>query len=496
VRGHEDAFDSSRSAVAEVIDWLETDKAAGLTHAELEDQLGERGRELLRRMYQDHLTLRAHQEARVEVTDAEGVAHGAVEEGHGRSLATIFGVVEVVRLAYRHRNHANLHPADGALNLPVERHSHGIRRLAAHEAARGSFSSAQEAIARTTGAQVGKRQVEGLARRGALDVEAFYDTARAPATAVGDVVVISVDGKGIVMRPEALRAATAARAARSEHKLQTRLSRGEQSNRKRMAEVGAVYDVTPAPRSAPDVLSRPGPDEDRAPAPEAANKWVTASVAEDATEVVVRAFDEAHRRDRRHRRTWVALVDGNVHQIDALRAEAARRQVTLSIVIDFIHVLEYLWGAAWCFFDEGDPAAEAWVADRATAVLEGRATEVAAGIRRRASTEGLAKSRRRKADLAARYLTNKANYLDYPSALAAGWPIATGVIEGACRHLVKDRMDITGARWSVEGAEAVLKLRAVRCNGDFDEYWRFHLAEERRRNHELRYADSVIPLAA
>lgn len=119
-----------------------------------------------------------------------------------------------------------------------------------------------------------------------------------------------------------------------------------------------------------------------------------------------------------------------------------------------------------------------------------------AGIRRRASTEGLAKSRRRRADLAARYLTNKANYLDYPSALAAGWPIATGVIEGACRHLVKDRMDITGARWSVEGAEAVLKLRAVRCNGDFDEYWRFHLAEERRRNHELRYADSVIPLAA
>ena len=496
MRGHEDAFGSSRSAFAEAIGWLETDRAAGLTHAELEDQLGERGRELLRRMYQDHLALRTHEEARVEVTDAEGVLHGAVEEGHGRSLATIFGPVEVVRLAYRHRSHANLHPADGALNLPIERHSHGIRRLAALEAARGSFSSAKEAIARATGSVIGKRQVEDLARRGALDVEAFYDTARAPATAPGDVVVISVDGKGIVMRPESLRAATAARAARSEHKLQTRLSKGEQSNRKRMAEVGAVYDVAPVPRSAADVLSRPGADEDRPPAPEAVNKWVTASVAEDATEVVVRAFDEAHRRDRRHRRTWVALVDGNVHQIDALRAEAARRRVTLSIVVDFVHVLEYLWAAAWCFFDEGDPAAEAWVAGRATAVLEGKATEVAAGIRRRSSSQGLAKSRRRKADLAARYLTNKAEYLDYPTALASGWPIATGVIEGTCRYLVKDRMDITGARWSVEGAEAVLKLRAVRCNGDFDEYWRFHLAEERRRNHELRYADSVIPLAA
>jgi len=90
----------------------------------------------------------------------------------------------------------------------------------------------------------------------------------------------------------------------------------------------------------------------------------------------------------------------------------------------------------------------------------------------------------------------QAAYLDYPTALAAGWPIATGVIEGACRHLVKDRMDITGARWSVDGAEAVLKLRALRCNGDFDTYWKFHLDQERQRVHESRYAEGVIPTAA
>ena len=112
------------------------------------------------------------------------------------------------------------------------------------------------------------------------------------------------------------------------------------------------------------------------------------------------------------------------------------------------------------------------------------------------TTAGLATQKRKKADEAARYLTNKAPYLDYPTALAAGWPVATGVIEGACRHLVKDRMDITGARWSVAGAEAVLKLRAVRCNGDFDAYWRWHLAQERRRVHQSRYADGVIPMAA
>jgi hypothetical protein len=159
-------------------------------------------------------------------------------------------------------------------------------------------------------------------------------------------------------------------------------------------------------------------------------------------------------------------------------------------------VLEYLWGAAWCFFTEADPAAEAWVRDRAMAVLEGKAREVAAGIRRRATAAGLVTQKRKKADEAARYLNNKAPYLDYPTALAAGWPVATGVIEGACRHLVKDRMDITGARWSVAGAEAVLKLRAVRCNGDFDAYWAWHLDQERRRTHESRYADGLIPQAA
>ena len=96
----------------------------------------------------------------------------------------------------------------------------------------------------------------------------------------------------------------------------------------------------------------------------------------------------------------------------------------------------------------------------------------------------------------ANYLTNKAPYLDYPTALHNGWPIATGVIEGACRHLVKDRMDITGARWGLAGAEAILKLRALTANGDFDAYWRYHLDQERRHVHESRYHNRVIPHAA
>ena len=125
-----------------------------------------------------------------------------------------------------------------------------------------------------------------------------------------------------------------------------------------------------------------------------------------------------------------------------------------------------------------------------------KARQVAAGIRRRATRDGLDPRRRINADKAAGYLTNKANHLDYPKALAQGWPIATGIIEGACRHLVKDRMELTGARWGLHGAEAILKLRALRSNGDFDDYWNFHLACEHQRVHRSRYADNLIPEAA
>ena len=85
------------------------------------------------------------------------------------------------------------------------------------------------------------------------------------------------------------------------------------------------------------------------------------------------------------------------------------------------------------------------------------------------------------------YLQNKQPYLDYPRALAEGWPIATGVIEGACRHLIGDRMGITGARWSVQGAQAILSLRAITASGDLDDYWDHHIAQEHQRNHLSRY---------
>ena len=501
-------FTRPRELFEALVAGLADPATAALAHTDLEDQLATSGRELMCALFQDHLDLRAAREDRCgAVIDAEGIARTRVEHGHERDLATVFGRVRVTRMAYRAPGAGNLYPADAVLNLPGGKHSHGLRRLAAVEAARGSFADAAAAIERATGTRVGKRQVEQLAQAVDADVEAFYAAHRPAPAEAQDVLVLSADGKGVVMRPEALRAATA-RAATS-RKLSTRLSKGEKRDRKRMAEVAAVYDLTPHERTPADIITLPHPGSggsgsggggggptDAAtapePAPRARGKWLTASLTHSTAQVIAAAFDEAERRDPEHARPWVALVDGNAHQIQRIHAEADRRGIPVPIVIDFVHVAEYLWKAAWCFYREGDSAAETWVAEHALRILNGQAGTVAAAIRRKATTLGLDPARRRNADTTATYLINNKPYLDYPTALESGWPIATGVIEGACRHLVKDRMDITGARWGLPGAEAVLRLRALISNGDFDAYWNWHLNQERHRTHLSHYQDHAI----
>ena len=298
------------------------------------------------------------------------------------------------------------------------------------------------------------------------------------------LLVLSADAKGIVMRPGALRPATA-RAAARQSRMRTRLTPGEKPSRKRMATLACVYDTEPSPGRPHDIIAPPGGrhgSRPLRPRPRATAKWLAGSVVHDPASMIAAAFDQAGARDPQHQRTRVVLVDGAEHQLDLIRTEAARRGVTIHIVIDLIHVLEYLWKAAWSLHPAGDPAAEDWVAVKALAVLGGDSARAAAEITAEAETAGLTADQRTGAEHACvRYLTGKPEYLRYDQALAAGWPIATGVIEGACRHLIGDRLDITGARWGLQGAEAILTLRAVISNGDFDDYWRYHLAREHQR---------------
>jgi hypothetical protein len=367
--------------------------------------------------------------------------------------------------------------------MPAGRHSHTLAKLAALEAARSSFESAHDAITRRCGPVIGKRQAEESVVRSAAGIPAFYASRIPEPCTPSALLVLSADCKGIVMRPGALRAATAKAAAKL-GKMRTRLTAGEKPNRKRMATLVTVYDAEPAKRRPHDVIAPPGGRHGaRAlrPGPKALAKWLAGSVRKDPADMIAAAFNEAEARDPLHQRTWVVLVDGAEHQLGLIRAEAARCGVTIHVIIDIIHVLEYIWGAAWSLHAPGDPAAEDWVAARALAVLAGDSDRAAAEITAEADAASLTGSQRNGAAACVRYLTGKREFLRYDQALNAGWPIATGVIEGACRHLIADRLSIGGARWGLDGAEAVLTLRAVISNGDFEEYWRFHLACEHQR---------------
>ncbi len=255
---------------------LDAEPAARLGRAELEELLELRGRELLRQLFQDHLELRrlreelavaAHPAA---VTGADGVTRRAVETGHQRLLATIFGTVTVGRCAWRAQGRRNVYPADAALRLPRLRHSHGLQRLAALEAVRGSFDQATEAIGRRCGQVVGKRQVELLTVAAAADIDAFSQAMTPQPSTDATVLVVSVDGKGVVVRPEALREATLKAAqAKGPGPYRTRLASGEKQGRKRMATLGVVYDAEPAP-AAPTTSSVSPPPLPRAAAASAA----------------------------------------------------------------------------------------------------------------------------------------------------------------------------------------------------------------------------------
>lgn len=152
-------------------------------------------------------------------------------------------------------------------------------------------------------------------------------------------------------------------------------------------------------------------------------------------------------------------------------------------------MIEYLWKAAYCFYADGSPEAEAWVKERILRILEGKSSDVAAGMRRSATLRRLSEKARKPVDTSANYLLKNREMLKYDEYLKQGLPIATGAIEGACRYLIKDRMDITGARWGLERAEAILKLRSIKQSDDFKDYWKFYKNQSHTRVHSSQYQD-------
>jgi len=492
-----DAYASAHEHFEHLITQLHSPEVHQLTHSELEALLEVEGRELLRRLFQAHVDERSPGIVADPVLDAAG--HPCVPQRcHTRHLLTLFGEVEIVRMGYGGPSAPSLHPLDATLNLPPERYSHSVRQRVAVEAAKNAFDDVVATLTTTTGAHVPKRQAEQLVVRAAQDFEVFYATQRCATPEevqeTSSVMVLSVDSKGVPMRKADLHVATrqAAEANRVPHG--SRCPQGARHHTKRMATVATVYTIAPWVRTPADILRELRPAHLAAtarPRPEAKRVW--ASLAQPMADVIQQAFEEAKRRDPQRTKHWVALVDGNPTQLRLLYEAAAESGVELRVVLDLIHVLGYLWPAAKAFYPTAPLEAETWVTTRLEHLLRGRSRQVVAHLRRTATARRLTETQRAPVEQCAHYLRKYADFLHYDAYLAAGFPIATGVIEGACRHLVKDRMEVTGARWSLTGAEAVLRLRSLWSSGDFEAYWPFHLEQEFKRHHAVCYAEANVP---
>ena len=446
----------------------------------------------------------AYEEARLPgVTGSDGVRRTRLEDS-GASLLSMLGDVTVRRVAYRsgQRGVNALHPRDAVLNLPPGGFSWQVRKLAEMTCRSGTYESAREIIEAATGVLIGKRQLQEMMEDCAAGAEAFAEDRPVPQAPVltgpdgqeqAALGVASADGKGVSMLQDALREETARKAARKEKTHARKLGSGEKAGNKRIAETGVVYDCVPPdgePRTAEEIMHRPHGEPARHP--QALNRWYTCGIVSSCAAVIACVFAEIDRRDPARKRQWIALADGNTHQIDIFRAEAGKRGMTMPILIDLIHVIEYLWKAARCFTPAGDnPAAEKQVAIWGTDILLGNSRGVIADIERQAAANPPAPGSEHEKNIrrTCHYLTAKEPYLDYPAALASGWPISTGVIEGACRHLIGDRMGITGARWSLKGAQAVLWMRAIHASGDTAAYWNHHIRQEYQRNHLSKFQD-------
>jgi hypothetical protein len=464
-------------------------------HGELERFIAGEGRELLRLLLQGHLDARGEARAVGPVIGEDGVERTHLRQDTSRELATTVGEVRVSRARYEGRGVEGRHPADAELQLPPGKYSHELQRLLALQAAQVSFDKAVDFVAEATGVDVPKRQAEQLVRGAAKDFEAFY-AERADAAPPSDkaFLVMSVDQKGVVVRREDLLPATKKK-AEAGRKLETRFTRGEPHARKRMATVAAVYFIEPDVRDAASVIAglrhiKPAEPVKR---PRPQDKRVWASLERSLATVAKEMFDEAERMDPKHERPWLVLLDGDLKLEAAIKREVRARGVQVSMVLDAIHALQYLWSAGHQLCPEGTPELERWVLERFERILNGHASDVAAGMRRSATKRGLSPKQRKPIDKAANYFLKRRNLMHYDLCLQAGTPIATGVIEGACRTLINDRLDVTGARWSLDGAEAVLKLRALVQSRDFEDYWGFHTDHEYHRNHASKYIDEKPP---
>jgi hypothetical protein len=451
--------------------WLASSGALQLPLHQIELQQQAKGREVQRLLLQAHLQHRGHGDVgpALQLEQPDGEVSYSRRRLSTRSLTTVFGTVELTRMGYSRAYVPSIFPLDKALALPARSFSYELQRRLVKAAVQNPFLESVQTIAELTGVAVSKRSLEEILPDAARDFDAFYQQ-RSVATAAGSILVAAVDCKGIPMvkpcgaQPRA------------------RLTKGQKANKKRMATVATVFTRAPWVRTPQQVIdslfpaSRPTPGEAPPPPPRPENKRVWASLLKGKTAVIEEVAAEMDRRDPSRSATRLALTDGE----RALQIRVDQK-LKVPLILDLMHVLEKLWKAAYVFHPEGSLEADLWVLDRTLRILFGEVGQVVKGIRQSITKRGLSGPKRKTLNAVANYLYRNRSRMRYDEYLANGWPIASGPVEGACKNLIKDRMERSGMRWTEQMAEAIVQLRAIYLSGDFDRYWQFHIDQDQRR---------------
>jgi hypothetical protein len=402
-----------------------------------------------------------------EVALKEGRIVQRLPKQLARRLLTVFGEFSITRWGYGTRpgQKIELTPTDQRLQLPEGDLSYLLQEWDQLLGIDQAFGLVRETLETMLGFRQSVDTLEHGNRQMAEAAPAFREAQPAPKPeGEGALLVVTEDNKGVPMvRP------VAAAPAGSHRK------KGEKANKKQMACIGCVYTVDPHVRTAKELVATlfRDPDRPRQKAPEARQKRYWTALTREEGGRTVRAQDEVfqHLRGdvalrRRPRQTVVHLCDGQ-HSLETDRHKYLPQDKRTVDVLDLMHVLPRLWEAAHLFHREGSDAASGFVRERLHRVLEGAAGRVVGGLRQMGTKHGLKGVARERLGRLCDFLEGNLHRMRYDEYLRAGYPIATGVIEGACRHVIKDRMERAGMRWKVPGAQAMLQLRAIYANGDW-----------------------------
>ena len=433
------------------------------------EQLLRVGREALAQI----LRLLGNGEMGETVTLPDGRCCQRLEKEHTRRYVSVFGEFVLSRVVYGSREGQKIEfvPLDNRLQLPESAFSYLLQDWDQALCVEQAFGQASTTVRRMLGLKQSVDSLEHMNQEMAKAATTFMLNQPQP-EGEGDVVVASADQKGIVMRRSA-----------DDPPPKAHRTKGEKASQKRMATVATVYTVDRYRRTPEEVLAALFGDasEPSANRPKPQHKEVWASLPRD--EVPGSGMEHAFAwmigelylrgRARAKDKPLVILSDGQESLWEARQQWLPERAIG---ILDLLHVTPRLWRAAHVFHREGSQAAEDFVRDRLLRVLHGQATGVIRGLREMATKHGLGGGKKRSISSVCNYLEANVARMRYDEYLAAGYPIATGAVEGACRHLVKDRMERAGMHWTIAGAQAMLDVRSIHISGLWEEYQEYHIA--------------------